>query len=152
MLLNESKKTENLVFIMDENNHQLIENFCQFYSRTIYLFLNSEHVFDKEDSIEPLINNLNLTYENARIKNFSFIDSKDNLYIQLSDIIVGFIGKFYSFLNENNTNDIKEQLEKTDKIQQATLRLFYKVIGESERRNKHIFFRLLAMMKCKKLK
>lgn len=136
MLLNESKKTGNLVFIMNEENHQLIGDFTNFYSRTIYLFLNSEHFFDKEDSIEPLLNDLNMTYNKDKIENFIFIDSKTNLYIQLSDIIIGFIGKFFNFINENNINSISEFLEEVDDNQQQTLKLFYKVLEKSELKNK----------------
>ncbi|WHT38702.1 DUF3800 domain-containing protein [Myroides sp. mNGS23_01] len=117
MLLNESKKTRDLVFIMNDKNHQLIENFTHFYSRTIYLFLNSKHIFDQEDSIEPLLNNLNLTNQNNKIENFSFNDSKTNPYIQLSDIIIGLIGKFYNFINENDLHSIRNQLDKISDTQ-----------------------------------
>lgn len=140
MLLNGSKKTENLFFIMDEKNHQLIENFTHFYSRTLYLFLNAKHFFDKEDSIEPLINELEMTYKDDKIENFSFIDSKDNLFIQLSDIIIGLIGKFYNFINENSIYDIQEQLNNIGDAQQRTLSLFYNILEESEKRNKSYIF------------
>lgn len=136
MLLRESKKTENLIFIMNEKNHELIENFAHFYSRTLYLFLNSEHVFDMEESIEPLIKELDMTYENNKIENYSFVDSKDNQLIQLSDIIIGLIGKFYTFINENSISELKEQLGEIDNSQQNTLKLFSQILFESEKRNK----------------
>lgn len=136
MLLKESKKTGNLFFIMDEKNHELIENFAQFYSRTLYLFLNSEHIFDKEESIEPLIKKLNMTYENNKIENYSFVDSKHYQMVQLSDIVIGLIGKFYNFINENSISEIEEQLDEIDKTQQNTLKLFIQILFESEKRNK----------------
>lgn len=136
MLLKESKKTENLFFIMDEQNYELIKNFTHFYTRTIYLFLNSEHIFDKEESIEPLIEKLDLTYENNKIKNYCFVDSKDNQLIQLSDIIIGLIGKFYNFINENSIDEIIKQLGKINENQQNTLKLFFQILMESEMRNK----------------
>ena len=136
MLLKESKKTKNLFFIMDEKNHELIGDFTQFYSRTIYLFLNSEHIFDKEDSIEPLIEKLDMTYENSKIENYSFVDSKDNPLIQLSDIIIGLIGKFYNFINENSISEIKRQLDMINKTQKDTLKLYVQILFESEKRNK----------------
>lgn len=151
MLLNKSKETRNLVFIMDEKTHQLIENFAHFYSRTIYLFINSEHFFDKEDSIEPLINDLKMTYQGTKLENFSFIDSKNNLYIQLSDIIIGLIGKFYNFINENDIDTIKEKLENLNKMQKETLRLFYAVMEESELKNKSYIFLLISNDEIEKI-
>lgn len=151
MLLNESKKTGNLFFIMDEKNHELINNFAQFYARTIYLFLNSEHIFDKEESIEPLIEKLNMTYENNEIKNSKFVDSKDNQLIQLSDIIIGLIGKFYNFVNENSLPDIKKQLDQLDKRQQKTLKLLNQVLFESEKKNKAYIHLIISNDELQKL-
>lgn len=151
MLLNESKKTGDLVFIMDEKNHQLIENFAHFYSRTIYLFLNSNHIFDKEDSIEPLLNDLNLTNQNNKIQNFSFIDSKTNLYIQLSDILIGLIGKFYNFINENDLVSIKDQLDKISDVQKKTLKQFYEVLEKSELKNKAYIFLTISNDELEKI-
>jgi len=136
MLLRKSKDSKELVFIMNEKSHQLIENFSLFYARTIYLFLNSEHFFDKEDSVEPIIENLNMTYAGEKIENYKFIDSKENLYIQLSDIIVGIIGKFYNYINENGIEEIQNELITINKTQQKTLSLFYNVLEKSEEKNK----------------
>ncbi|MGV3696324.1 DUF3800 domain-containing protein [Flavobacterium sp.] len=136
MLLKKSKQNGNLFFIMDEKTHELIGNFTQFYTRTIYMFLNSEHILDKEESIEPLINKLNMTYENNKIENYKFIDSKDSQLIQLSDIVIGFIGKYYNFINDNTLSEIKNKLDEIGKIQHNTLKLFNRILFESERRNK----------------
>ncbi|KQM51459.1 hypothetical protein ASE55_19755 [Chryseobacterium sp. Leaf201] len=136
---------------MDEKTHHLIENFAHFYSRTIYLFINSKHFFDKEDSIEPLINDLNMTYQGAKLENFSFVDSKNNLYIQLSDIIIGLIGKFYNFINENNIETIKEKLENLNEISKETLRLFNTILEESERKNKSYIFLLISNDEIEKI-
>lgn len=136
MLLRRSKESENLFYIMNETNYMLIRDFSLFYSRTIYLFLNSTHFFDKEDSIEPLINDLNLTYKELKIENYSFIDSKDNLSIQLSDILVGLIGKFYNALNDYSPQQLKVILEGLNIHQKDTLKLFYEVMEVSEYKNK----------------
>lgn len=151
MLLNKSKNKEELAFIMGENSHQLIENFTQFYSRTIYLFLNSKHFFDKEDSIEPLLNDLNLTNQNIKLENYSFIESKNNHFIQLSDIIVGLIGKFYNFINENEFHDIKNQLDKISPNQINTLMQFYQVLEFSELKNNAYIFLSISNEEIEKI-
>jgi hypothetical protein len=136
MLLGKSKESEYLFYIMNETNHMLIKDFTMFYSRTIYLFLNSIHFFDKEDSIEPLINDLNLTYKECKIENYSFIDSRDNLAIQLSDILVGLIGKYYNALNDYSPQQLIEMLKGLNIYQKETLKLFYEVLEVSEYKNK----------------
>lgn len=136
MLLEKSKKSKNLFFIMNETNHTLIKDFSLFYSRTVYLFLNSTHFFDKEDSIEPLLDELNLTNKESKIENYTFVDSKDNRLIQLSDIIVGFIGKFYNVLNDYTEIQLKDILASLEPNQVETLKLFYQVMETSENRNK----------------
>lgn len=151
MLLEKSMETKNLFFIMNETNHSLIQNFSQFYSRTIYLFTNSKHYFDKEDSIEPLIDELNLTYENSKLENYSFVDSKDNKLIQLSDIVIGLIGKFYNYINENSIESLSDSLEDLNDVQKNTLKLFYKVLLDSENRNKAYIFLTISNDEFQKL-
>lgn len=136
MLLSKSKESENLFYIMNETNHTLINNFSTFYSRTIYLFLNSTHFFDKEDSIEPLINDLNITNKESKIENYYFFDSKDNLSIQLSDIIVGLIGKYFNVLNEFTEDQLNDILVNLESTQLETLKLFYEVLEVSENKNR----------------
>lgn len=152
MLLKKSKVSKNLYFIMNETSHSLIKDFSQFYSRTLYLFLNSKHIFDKEDSIEPLINELNLTYDNSKIDNFTFIDSKGNRFIQLSDILIGLIGKFYNFINENSKEQIKESLKNLNDLQTKTLKSFCKILIESENKNKAYVFITVSNDELEKIK
>lgn len=136
MLLHESKKTENLVFIMNEESHELIGDFTHFYSRSLYLFLNSEHIFDKEDSIEPLLKELEMSYRSNKVENFIFVDSKDDQLIQLSDILIGLIGKYFEFINNTELDDISNQLKNLNKYQINTIQLFDKLLFLSEMKNR----------------
>jgi hypothetical protein len=139
MLLRRSKESKNLFYIMNETNYILIKDFSIFYSRTIYLFLKSTHFFDKEDSIEPLLDDLNLTNKDSKIDNYHFIDSKDNLLIQLSDILVGFVGKFYNALNDYTEKQLEEILGGLESIQLEVLKLLYEVIKVSDNRGAYIY-------------
>ncbi|MDK2772609.1 MAG: hypothetical protein KYX68_10345 [Flavobacterium sp.] len=135
-LLEKSKNTKNLFFIMNEENHTLINDFSTFYSRTTYLFINSKHKFDKEDSIEPLLNGLNMTFKGMKLSNYEFIDSNSNLFIQASDIIIGLIGKYYSFINQNTVYEIEDKIKKFNSIQTKNLNLFIEIIYKSDSYNK----------------
>ena len=54
-ILKEAKKNNSLPFIMDEKDHILIKDFSQFYLRPIYLFKNSNHIFDNEVAISEML-------------------------------------------------------------------------------------------------
>lgn len=136
MLLEKSKKTQNLTFIMNEENHTLINEFSIFYSRTVYLFKESKHYFDKEDSIEPLLNAYSFTSQGIKICNYEFIDSNNNLLIQTSDILVGLIGKYYNFINEFKITEINDKINQLNEIQNKNLILFFELLSKSENYSK----------------
>jgi hypothetical protein len=56
-ILKEARRKGSLPFIMDEESFVLINDFSHFYFRPVYMFKNSTHVFDKEDSIVELLAN-----------------------------------------------------------------------------------------------
>ncbi|MBT2619171.1 DUF3800 domain-containing protein [Chryseobacterium sp. ISL-6] len=152
MLLKNSKETKNLYFIMDEKNHELITDFQTFYLRTIYLFINSEHLFDNEVTIEELLNQLNLTYDNKKIENYKFIDSTNNQLIQLSDILIGFIGKLYNYINDTSINKIKLDIKEFSEIQISTLQSFYDLLSFSENKNKAFIYQTVSNDELIKIK
>jgi len=115
------------------------------------MFINSEHIFDKEDSIEPLIEELNITYDNFKIENYSFIDSRDNLLIQLSDIIVGLIGKFYNYINDNTLEKLRVNIKSLNGTQKDNLKLFNKLLYDSEIKNKAYIHLTISNDELKKM-
>jgi hypothetical protein len=148
-LLKESKNSKDLASIMYTESHQLISSFFQLYARNIYMFLNSEHFFDKEDSIEPLLSEL--TYDNKKIENYTFVDSKNNLNIQLSDIVIGFIGKLYNFINDNDFSAIDEHLIAIDSDQRKTLKFFCRLLQKSELENRAYIHLAISNLELEKL-
>lgn len=135
-ILKDSKKEGTLPFIMDEEDLMLLKDFSQFYLRPIYLFKNSNHIFDKEDSVEPLLDEFELNDSGTIIKPYSFEDSIGNLYIQASDIFIGLLGKFSTFVNSNSLADLMKIIEELNSLQKENLKIFMQLIEKSENRNR----------------
>lgn len=134
-ILKEAKKEGSLPFIMDEEDYVLLEDFSHFYLRPIYTFKTSTHVFDNEDSIRDILNDYRILDKGSEVKNYSFVDSQDNNLTQLSDIFVGFMGKFTQYRNTHTVEEIKVDIESMTQLQLDNINLFIDVIIKSVQKN-----------------
>lgn len=135
-LLNEAKRYKNLCFIMDEKDYVLISDFVDFYLRPIYIFKNSKHYFDKEASVEDILNSYDLYDGGKVIKQYSFIESHINRYVQISDVVTGLLGKFFTFVNLSSLEEIKSLELSLNTLQMNNLKLLSKLIHKSENKNR----------------
>lgn len=134
-ILKEAKKKGSLPFVMDEDDYILLKDLSQFYLRPIYLFKNSIHIFDNEDSISEILKDYKILDEIEEIKNYTFVDSQTNSLIQLSDIFVGIMGKLTHYLNTSSRSKINIDLSTLSAIQQENLDLLINVIDKSHYKN-----------------
>ena len=58
--------------------------------------------------IENQFKRFELYYGNRKADNYSFIDSKDNPLTQVSDCIVGLLGKYYTYINRISRQEAYE--------------------------------------------
>jgi|TARA_R110000744_G_scaffold248890_1_gene365210 hypothetical protein len=134
-----SGKKKKLPFLGGEKNNMLIEEFYQFYIKQVYMFKNSNHTFDNEDSIQEIVGNFNLIDGKHTLKNYTFKDSQSEIMIQLSDIIVGLTSKYHSFINNHSEELIISEFEKVNDMQKSNLRLYVKIISKSDKHNPGFF-------------
>ncbi len=124
----------------------LLSNFSDFYLRPIYLFKNSTHIFDKEDTIEAMLSEF-IFYDGDRVlKPCFFEDSKDNLYIQASDIFVGLVGKLSAFINTHSQVEIEICIQKLRGRQLESLDMYLKLVKKCENKNRP--FHIWAVIPC----
>ncbi len=95
-----------LDFIEGFTPNLLIENFTVFYLTRIAVFKHSSHILDMEDSIRDDLESMALVSGGQPVRNYRFADSKSEPGIQVSDIVVGLIGKMYSYLAETTHDDV----------------------------------------------
>jgi hypothetical protein len=134
-ILKEAKKKNSLPFVMDEDDFILLKDLSHFYLRPIYLFKNSTHIFDNEDSIAETVNYYKILDEGVEIKNYTFVDSQTNQLIQLSDVFVGVMGKLSHYLNTSSREKIDTDFVSLSAIQQKNIDLLIDVIDKSHNKN-----------------
>ncbi len=135
-VLTEGVHQEELYFIekLNAEKENLIDNFSDFYTHCARLFPNSKHFFDEESSIKKFLSFCNNVY---------FIDSKTDLMIQISDLIVGFFGNIITYLNENNNFDIENY--KKDSISEETIRTVSNLLKKSLKENNAFLHRIMSI-------
>lgn len=134
-ILQESKKKNLLPFIMDEEDYILLKDFSGFYVRPIYLFKNSNHIFDNEVAVSEIIANYKIIDGSEEIKNYSFVDSQSDLLIQASDIFVGLMGKLTNYINTSSRETIANDCDSLSEVQRNNINLLIDLIEKSQNKN-----------------
>ncbi|PVH26848.1 DUF3800 domain-containing protein [Sphingobacterium corticibacter] len=134
-ILKESKKKGELAFVMNEKNYILLADLTHFYLRPIYTFKNSTHIFDNEDSIQEDLNGYRMLDKGVEFKNYWFVDSQDSQLTQLSDIFVGFMGKYTNYRNTHSMDEIKADIDSFSALQLENMKLFIDIINKSDQKN-----------------
>lgn len=130
--LKRGRKQNELVFLQDNPEKTIIDNYFLFYLHPVGVFSNAHHTFDNEYCIENQFERFELYDGSRKATNFSFIDSKDNPLIQLSDCIVGLLGKYYTYINRISRKEAYEMISFITPSQKSTLKLFAQVMKKSE--------------------
>ncbi|UWQ55941.1 DUF3800 domain-containing protein [Leisingera caerulea] len=130
-LLQIAAKLDVLPYLENEPPNVLIDGFGDFYLQRIALFRNSTHILDIETMIEAYLRDLDLRDGNARLRNFSFVDSKDHPWVQVSDVIAGLLGKFFGFVNRTPAPDINYARSQFTDRQKRSLKMLTHLIGRS---------------------
>lgn len=116
---------QKLVFIQDETEGELLHDFLPFYLRPIYMFVNSSIIFDGELNIHEMMKDEQLIIEGKVLDNYQFVDSCNDVMIQLSDVFVSVMAKYLQYINEF-LDDIHKRLAVFDETQRnAFIKLNY---------------------------
>lgn len=131
--LEKAQNSNELIFLKGNEDSVIIDNYYLFYLRPVNLFRNSFHTFDIECKIKEEIEKYDFYIGTRRTDNYIFVNSKEDPLVQVSDCIVGFLGKYFIFINELELSDISNICEKMSDVQKDTLSLFARLIIKSEK-------------------
>jgi hypothetical protein len=116
--LNADELEFTLVYGNDEK--YLIGDFSNFYVNRISTFPASEHIFDEEDKIEPLIDSVFAAMGKNDKYDYDFLKSSDSLPIQVADCVAGVFRVLLAYLEESSIGDVKLFLKGLNPMQQKT--------------------------------
>ncbi|WP_244081718.1 DUF3800 domain-containing protein [Clostridium botulinum] len=144
-LFDEMKNGNN--FIGLGKNEYIVKDYSNYYLIKPDIFLNSFHIFDKETEIEKIINiTSDLNFEENR--NFIFKDSLEDEFIQISDVVVGLLGRFFTYIEELNSElengkivqKLIDSILKFDNTEKENFLLLINVLKKSHDKNKLFFY------------
>ena len=99
------------------------------------MFKNSTHIFDNEDTIAKIVKEYKILDGPLQIKNYSFVDSKTSQLTQLSDVLVGLIGKLFGYINTSSRGIIEADLRSLTSTQGENIDLLLDLINKSHNKN-----------------
>lgn len=98
-------------------------------------FPYSQHTFDEEMQIAEKMQNIQFVFNGRNLDHFKFVKSHTNRYIQISDVIVGLLGKMFSYFDANSLCDIYIKSMRISKQAKENVRKIAKLIDRSDRKS-----------------
>lgn len=132
-LLKDGLNDPELNFIQQEEKHVLLPGFEAFYRHVICLFRNSNHLLDREDLVAERLLETPLTENGALFTGYKFLDSKSDLGIQVADVVVGILGKYWTYLHKTGYETIRADLKNLSVNQRATVAAIKRAFDVSDR-------------------
>jgi ribosomal small subunit protein bTHX len=129
--LRDTEDVDELVFLSEEDEYIMIKQLNELYAQNVALFINSEHIFDNETDIQDNFAKVRMTCQNKDINNFSFTDSQSSILVQASDVIIGVIGKLFSFIRSVDIMSLDEVISDMSDIQKNNLDLLLTLYNKS---------------------
>ena len=95
--LSKPEKLDKLVFVQDNTSFQLIEEYYYFIWKDVKFSAIQSTSLMKNSQFKNELENIQLIENGEEITNYHFIKSHENRYIQVSDMLVGLLGKLFCF-------------------------------------------------------
>lgn len=143
-IIRKARHLKELMFLVEETDGMLIDSFHNFFLQPIYIFKNSLHIFDHEAEIQKILSGFRLMDAEREI-DFNFSDSKEIVGIQLSDVITGFLGKYFVFIENNSIVELLKKKDHFNSIQVKNLELLRRLIDASDEVSNGFFHRVAPM-------
>lgn len=144
MMIEKASNLEEPPFIIDNEDDILIEDFNGHFLRSLYIYPTSTHIFDMESEVLNDLENTQVQYKDKFV-DYSFVDSKNRIEVQLSDGICGLLGSHFNFLEEHTFEELIEIKDKLNPRQVKTLYLLQKLIDASEKQSNGFLHRISPM-------
>lgn len=101
------ERLERLPFLEDEVPNVLIDHYAHFFIQRLCLLKNATHVLDVEPEIEKRLAVLPFVSEARPFTNHRFAVSHHEPGVQVSDVVVGLIGRLFTFVNRTELADLR---------------------------------------------
>lgn len=131
-----ARKQKELAFLQGNTEKTILDNYFPFYIRPIGVFPNAKHIFDNEYKIEEIFDKYDFYNGENKLENYTFVNSKSIPLVQVSDCIIGLLGKYYTYINSIDMYQARSLFTTLSDNQRKVLRIFAQLILKSERLSK----------------
>ena len=133
-MLARASKSDELVFLHDNDDYIMQENYAEFYADPIRKYQKSTHIFDEETTVQDMVKNQIAMGKNMA-DNFKFVNSQTDIFVQLSDVVAGILGKLFKYINSTSINQRRKDVEGLSKLQVENILLIDKLRTEADWEN-----------------
>ena len=133
-MLARAAQSDELVFLHDNDDYVMQENYAEFYADPIRKYQKSRHIFDEETTVQDIVKKQIAMGENMA-DNFKFVKSETAIFVQLSDVVAGILGKLFKYINSTSVNQRRRDVEGLSKLQVENILLIDKLRMEADREN-----------------
>ena len=116
------RKQDELLFLKGNPDRSILPDLSIFYMMRIAMLKNSRHVFDEVDVVRAGIDK-RLQFLTG-CGDYRFVKSDDEDLIQISDCVVGLIGRYFEYLSTTDLESIKKTISNFNVTQRDNWRLF----------------------------
>lgn len=101
-----SGRKEDIPFLINNEDHILIDGFSADYMSRMGIFQGSTHVFDEISEVQEVLEGAPIDGEFLFNRAaFRFEKSHDSRWLQLCDIVAGIMASFFTFANRVTVED-----------------------------------------------
>ena len=133
-MLARAAQSDELVILHDNDDYVMQENYAEFYADPIRKYQKSRHIFDEETTVQDIVKKQIAMGENMA-DNFKFVKSETDIFVQLSDVVAGILGKLFKYINSTSVNQRRRDVEGLSKLQVENILLIDKLRMEADREN-----------------
>ena len=133
-MLARASKSDELVFLHDNDDYIMQENYAEFYADPIRKYQKSTHIFDEETTVQDIVKKQIAQGQNMA-DNFKFVKSETDIFVQLSDVVAGILGKLFKYINSTSVNQRRKDVEGLSKLQIDNILLIDKLRTEADWEN-----------------
>lgn len=153
------QKIDDMTLTMDirnkppaDDDNRLVDGFSIFYQNRVQMFEASNHIFDIEKIVEADLEKVAEAIPNVAALKYSFADSKQNPFIQVSDVVAGFMQHYFDYINNNTYVRIINDRENLNTMQRRNMELLRLLINKSHNNNPTLLHYIMSTLEHEKHK
>lgn len=134
--LKASGRKEKLPFLIDNEDHVLIDGFAAAYMSRMGIFQGSTHIFDEISEIQEVLENHPINGRHLFNRaDYHFEKSHNSQWLQLCDIIAGIMASFFTFANRVTVEEFVPIIGILTEQQKQNLALLHRLMKKSIDKN-----------------